>query len=116
MEKPRIRPVPLKDRCVAVSLVFGAYGPTRWECCGRGVEGYGIDPESAYRHWRRRLAEKKRQGISDVRVRKSQEDMIKRGFAYRKPDGTMKYRMGNLPVKKATPARKPSAWGKVFGK
>jgi hypothetical protein len=116
MEKPRMRRVPLKERDLSITLCFTVYGQTSWECDGRGVTGYGFDQEAAYRHWRRRLAEKKRRGISAARTRKLEEDMIARGLAYRKPDGMLKYRWERISAPKSAPARQPSFWGKVFGK
>lgn len=116
MEKPKICPVPLEVRCVSVHAVFGAFTLTGWRCYGRGVEAHGRDPESAYRLWRGRLAEKKRLGILDARHRRWQDQMIEEGNAYRRSDGTLKWRRLSPPVRKAEPARQPSFWEKVFGK
>lgn len=117
MEKPKIRRIALAERNLSIgNPCFLIYGATQWGCYGRGVEGYGLDPDQAYRRWRRRLAEKKRQGIASVRHKKLQERMIGEGYAYRKPDGTFRWRPISAPVRKTMPVRELGFWGKVFGK
>lgn len=115
MEKPKIRRVPLGRRCLS-SRPFSAVGPTSWECDGRGVKGYGLDPEAAYRNWRLSVAEKKRRGISNARHSRWQDQMVAEGRAYLKPDGSLKFHSIVAPARKAEPARKPSFLEKVFGK
>ncbi|MNK63123.1 hypothetical protein D3C87_823300 [compost metagenome] len=97
LERPRIKRVPLRERVLSGCM----FGPTSWECSGRGVVGYGIDVVAAYRNWRRRLADKKRHGIVMARAKSRQEEAVAQGRAYIKPDGRIKYRAWKFWKKEA---------------
>lgn len=90
MEKPRIRKIERRDRVLRSGYAGLCFGPSEWICEGRKVEAFGLDPAAAYGNWRFMLRREKLHGISMARYKRWQAEQVASGWAYQKPDGTIK--------------------------